>query len=418
MAGVHCPPKRRANSSAAYVLVSGAASVVVLLGFVGLAVDVGYLQVIKRRAQTAADSAALDGIQELKRNRPGDIVAAARYSAALNGFTHGTTGVTVQVNNPPTSGRYSGSVNAVESIVTQTAGTFFMRILNTNSVVVRARAVAYLGSSPNCLYVLNPTAEEALEIDDAAQVQLNCGAIVNSNHANAMEIEGLTSCFSATSIGVVGGYTVQGSCVPTPTPKTGVDPEPDPLAYLSEPVVPSNCNATNLKINGGNVVLTPGVYCNGIQISGGANVTFQPGNYILKGGGLQISGTPTVQGTGVSFYNANVAGYTYKGVNIKTTGSVQLSAPTTGPLAGILMFDSRSAPAEAESEIAAGANSKFEGALYFPKAELEFEDDTTATVAYTLIVADRVEFEASAKLTATFAPLPGGSPIKKVTLGE
>ena len=40
---------------------------VVLFGFLGLAVDTGYLQLIKRRMEFAADAAAIAGAQEIQR---------------------------------------------------------------------------------------------------------------------------------------------------------------------------------------------------------------------------------------------------------------------------------------------------------------------------------------------------------------
>jgi hypothetical protein len=68
--------------------------VTVLLGFMGLVADVGWLQIGIVRAQRAADAAALAGAPYLPGNVPGAI-AAARAEATKNGFTNGVNGAVV-----------------------------------------------------------------------------------------------------------------------------------------------------------------------------------------------------------------------------------------------------------------------------------------------------------------------------------
>src|SRR5216117_3346637 len=75
-------PKQRG-----YVSLLAAISIVTLAAFAGLAVDSGYMEVIRRRAQTAADSAALAAVFEMQRGERGaNLLTAARGDAALNGF--------------------------------------------------------------------------------------------------------------------------------------------------------------------------------------------------------------------------------------------------------------------------------------------------------------------------------------------
>ena len=50
-------------------------------------------------------------------------------------------------------------------------------------------------------------------------------------------------------------------------------------------------------------MLRPGVYCGGITVSNNASVTFNPGVYILLGGGLDVSNNGSLTGQNVSFYN-------------------------------------------------------------------------------------------------------------------
>ena len=107
-----------------FVFVATILSTVTLLSFCGLAIDVGYLFLVKTRMQTAADAAALGGVQELRTNGSGGLVAAAKADSAVNGFTDGLKGVTITVNRPPLSGYYTSDPTAVEVVVAQNSPHF------------------------------------------------------------------------------------------------------------------------------------------------------------------------------------------------------------------------------------------------------------------------------------------------------
>src|SRR5262245_50359920 len=111
------PPNQRG-----VVLLMAAGVIFVLLAFLGLSFDVGYLDWQRRRAQTAADGAAMAGAWALQRG--GDLVTKGREGAALNFFTNGTDGVTVDLHNPPLQGAYAGNNRYVEAVVSQDAPSF------------------------------------------------------------------------------------------------------------------------------------------------------------------------------------------------------------------------------------------------------------------------------------------------------
>ena len=80
---------------------------VALIGCTGLAVDMGYMEHEKTKMQTAADAAAIAGAS-VQAGGASVITAAADEDSSLNGFTSGSGGTTVTVNNPPLSGPNSG----------------------------------------------------------------------------------------------------------------------------------------------------------------------------------------------------------------------------------------------------------------------------------------------------------------------
>src|ERR1051326_7234058 len=144
------------SKRAGYILATGSVLSVLLFAFMGLAVDTGYFQWMKRRIQSAADAAAVGAIRELQA-KSGNQVTAGKADSSLNGFTDGTNNVTVTINVPPTSGTYAGNNNAAEAIVSQQVSTYFMGVLGLNTVTIKARAVGALGSGTGCVYALPPT---------------------------------------------------------------------------------------------------------------------------------------------------------------------------------------------------------------------------------------------------------------------
>ena len=88
-----------------------------------------------------------------------------------------------------------------------------------------------------------------------------------------------------------------------------------------------------------------------MNVSGNGTVlTLNPGVYVIAGGGFNLSGSATVQGSGVMIYNAGsnftnngAAGGTFGGINISGQASFNLAPMTSGLYAGIVIFQSGSA---------------------------------------------------------------------------
>ena len=384
-------------------------SLVVLLAFLGLAIDVGYEQYFKSRMQTAADAAALGGALELRASGSSNLVSSAKADAAANGFTDGQNSVSITVNSPPATGYSTTDSTAVEVLISQSVPTFFMEVLGFSSGMVRARAVARTGGSTTCFFTLNPSMSNALSVNNGVSATFSCGVMVDSNSSTALTATG-GSHLSAPYISVVGKYTVNGGSSISPAPAQGVSPVSNPLASLARPTVGA-CTYTGVNIGGGaTTTLNPGTYCNGLTIGGGSTVTLSSGMYIFKGGGLTINGGAHVTGTGVTFYNSYATGYAYAPFTFNNGTTVTLTAPTTGTYAGILLYQDPTVVSAARNTFAGGTNANLTGTLYFPTTGLDFSNGANA--AYTIIVADNVNFTGGATLNNNYSSLPGGSPIK------
>ena len=105
--------RRRGESGQVLPLI--AICLAALMGFGGMAVDVGYWRYQLREQQSATDAAALGGAQQLVYSScPNQSAAttAAQNDAANGGFSNGGN-VTVTVANPPTTGVFAGNTCAV-----------------------------------------------------------------------------------------------------------------------------------------------------------------------------------------------------------------------------------------------------------------------------------------------------------------
>ncbi|MGH7906566.1 MAG: pilus assembly protein TadG-related protein [Candidatus Binataceae bacterium] len=385
-----------------------AAGILVLMGSIGMAVDFGYLEHQKEQMQTAADAAAIAGATELNQS---DMVGTAQHDAALNGFTNGQNGITVSVNNPPQSGAYAGKAQYVEAIVSGSQSTFFLRALGIDSFDLSARAVARQGASP-CIYVLDPSASGAMLANGNVEIQSACGIFVDSSSSSGLLANGNVS-ISAPQIGVVGGYLANGNVELNPTPATGISPASDPLSYVSAPSG-GDCDYTNLSANGNSVLtLNPGVYCGGISINGNSSVTFNPGAYIIAGGGMTVNGDASLSGDGVTFYDTSGTS-SFMGITINGDIQANLSAPTSGPLEGILFFQDRSVVNGPGSTINGNAKTTFDGAFYFPTTQLTYNGNSS-TNGYTIVVADKLLLNGNSSLGDNYQMLADGSPIRADT---
>lgn len=384
-------------------------SLVVIFAFLGLAIDVGYEQLVKIRMQTAADAAALGGAQEIRASGPSNVTASAKADAAVNGFTDGQNSVTVTVNNPPSTGYSTSDSSAVEVLISQNVPTFFMQVLGFSSGRVQARAVARIGGGTTCFYTLNPSMSGALSVSGGVTATFACGVMVNSNSNTALSVTG-GSHLNAPYLAVVGRSTINGGSSVSPSPTQGVPAVTDPLASLARPAVGS-CTYTNINIgSGATTSVNPGTYCNGLIIAGGATVTMNSGLYIFKGGGFHIAGGAHVTGTGVTLYNSTAAGYTYQPFVFDNGTGITLTAPTTGTYAGILLYQDPTVVSSLRNTFAGGVNATMTGTFYFPTTGLDYSGGANA--AYTIIVADNVTFSGGATVNNNYSSLPGGSPIK------
>lgn len=363
----------------------------VLIGFAGLAVDAGYLYAQKRKFQTAADGLALACANQMQRNALCSTTAERALALDLPNL-YGIPWTSVATSTP--------AAYQIRVVVSESVPTFFMKALGISSVTVSASATAEM--KPTCLYTLNSSDVNSFTTQTGSKNEMpGCGVYVNSSHATSALNVGTGSYLSALpsdSVWVVGGVSGTGTVIPTP--RVGVAPVVDPLAALPAPAVTAGCTYTNL-IVATSQTLSPGNYCNGIRIMAPVTVNFSPGLYVLKGGGLKSFAGSKLFGTGVTFYNTASNGYAYDGIDLTAAGipvlskaEIDLAAPSSGSLKGVLFFQDRAiSVGSTASIIGSGVGEydlKLSGVLYFPTTALSIQSGTikpNGVGSYTHIVA-------------------------------
>lgn len=369
-----------------------------LMAVLGVAAD--YAQFASKRSelQAAADKAALSAAKELSlaTSTTTTISSAAKTFAAAVTESDIKTGVDID------SGARTVTVEIREEWT-----PFFAHFLGADITPIITSATAQLvGEGKVCVLALGPFSE-ALELDNKAQITANgCGVYANSVDPEAISLKN-KSKIKAELTCSAGGVANKGTI--TPAAMTDCPPLEDPLSGRATPSA-GGCQYHDVSINTGTVTLSPGVYCDGLNISGSARVTFKEGTYILRKGALSFGGNAVVDGTHVGFYfDGKDAKMDFQG-----SSTINLSGPKDGDMAGLLFFASHDNTEE--HRISSNNTQELTGTIYLPSGKLRVDPGAKVgeSSAYTAIVAQEIEIDQGPELVlnsdygATDVPAPDG----------
>ncbi|MEE8307089.1 MAG: TadG family pilus assembly protein, partial [Gammaproteobacteria bacterium] len=265
---------------------------VMAFGFAALAVDMSYMYVLKGRLQTTADFAVLAAVTQLPDEDAARTMALEYTAKNMAAANHGT----VLANADVVTGNWDADtrtftpagdpINAVRAVTRRSqangnaTGMFFARILGFDEVDMQTTAIARAGGSPSyCILALESSEQKAVDTGNGTITANDCDVQVNSNNPQ-QAIAGNPQGDLIANYICVNGAVSSGPTL-SPDPETGCDVVPDPLASLSGPT-DLDCDYNNVSLNGGTHTLLPGVYCGGIDTSGGAILNFEAGDYVMK----------------------------------------------------------------------------------------------------------------------------------------
>ena len=352
-----------------------------LVGLTGLTIDGGNVYSDRRHAQNAADAAAMAAA--LTKVRAGDWQAAGMARAADNDYDNNGTSNTVQVVSPPISGTYTGNPDYIQVLITSHVDTYFAGVVGIHQMTNRVQAVSKTklsGIGPlfdgEAMVALSPDDENAFSTCGNPNVNIeNSGIFVNSDHNCAMGASGNVDLSVDTAYSVVnsgsplctnGNVNVVGPVVggaeqieyppriDLPAPSitcTGKATRPAWMETHTSPEITSG-----LTVNGDRT-FAPGNYCfdGNVRFNGGditanfVSFKFTDGDFSLNGNatftgdnivffstddsdGIHFNGNGTIVATNITFY-LETGDVVWNG-NAENT----ITAPTTGPNAGMLIY--------------------------------------------------------------------------------
>jgi hypothetical protein len=316
-------------------------SATVLVGLVGGGIDYARLSTRRSQLQAAVDAGVLAGGNALK------------LAASSTDSVRGVTEQTIRDAAKPPPDRAFGlrievpaEKTSVFARAEETVRLAFGGLIGLGAQTVSAQArVNVVGKMRLCMLTLDPAAAGAFNLQKNAQVTANaCSLYANSSNAAGM-VGGDNAMARADTICSAGGYLGLRANF-APPPQTGCPVIEDPLKDRPAPPVgscvalPPSANKrgdTSRNEVDQSVMLEPGTYCGGLRITKKASVTLRPGIYVMKDGPLIVDQKGSVAGDGVAFYfTGDKAGLVFsKG------STVSLAAPTSGVMAGLLMFEER-----------------------------------------------------------------------------
>jgi hypothetical protein len=318
--------------------------------------------------QRQADSAAIAGAFALSQSR--SIASTVTSDLARNGNT--AIPVTSLTENAPTKGAYAGNNRAVRVALTSDLPLWIFLAFAGKTVRITAEATAaVVGFGEYCAIALQNTPVVGITMTGSTIVNLNCGMITNSPAADTVSASG-SSTIAASPIAAVGGI------LPSTRYPTGTQlfpysvPQQDPYAGLPTPNISSSSNNGNVQPNQ-TKTLSPGNY-SGMDLKG--NVTLNPGVYYVDGSSFSVN-----SGAGVTIILTSKTAASDPAsiaqLNLNGNATLNLTAPTTGPYAGILFYQDRRAVDNGGSNLINGnSGSTLQGAIYFPSQAISFTRNT------------------------------------------
>ena len=374
------------------------------IGAVGLSLDYARLTHIQTTMQGAADAAAFAGAKEMsladarQENIPEIVKAVVRKYADADGAM-GSKAET-KIRNQPLQ---------VEVRLERRVNLYFGGLFGTPSTTVEALAIAQVVGQPNlCVLALEGREPAAINMTHNSRLTgSNCAVFSNSNSGGGFAVASGAQLVAST-VCSAGGIVGQGSIAPAPYQDC---PQfEDPLGDRPEPSV-GRCDHIAKIIAARAVTLKPGTYCLGLTILGLAKVTFEPGVYIIKDGPFLVAGASEIKGHGVGFFLTGISIFTFDPLT-----RIELSAPTSGPLAGLLFFGSRAQSKLLINTILSDRAQVMTGTIYLPTttfvadslAQIGSDSAYTAIVSRRLLLMDGPHLVLNTRYSDTDVPVPEG----------
>lgn len=388
-----------------------AAFLPLMIGAAGLATDTIQWTLWRRQLQRAADSAAFAGVYNRAANNGATTTTATAVCRDLAVNLHTWMGL---LGTSPCT----GSVGSYAELNTDASGSAFItnrvmvrlqvqKTLPFSSMFMSAAPVIQASATAGTVSFGGGACVEALETSGSnTGITASGSAVVNmpscimysNSPASNSAAAGGSSNVTALAIATVGGVQQSNSwSVQSYRPYSPA--LSDPFANVNP--VPGDMNCTNAALtdNTNFNSLPAGTNCFS-SLSVGSNRTLNvPANFgpiYVNGGDVNLQGAFNCNGCTIVMTN-KTASSPIGAISSNASATNNITAPQTGPFAGIAIYqDRRAVDCNSCNKVNGGSNSTITGAMYFPSQPLWYNGGNGTTATCTMIVARRVTFTGNA----------------------
>jgi Flp pilus assembly protein TadG len=425
----------RSEEGGAVVLILGIMATVIV-GIVGLGIDVIGWYRTDRAMQNAADSAAIAAA----RNGTSSYQSEAKAVAAQYGFVDGTGGVTVTALNNQTCPNGQTDCYLV-TVANSAAPQFFSQVLGFPAPGLSSAATAGGGQTHNyCLLALASSGTDpAITTNGAPKADLagcsimsdtgsNChGHNLNADNGDAHKTNSGCGVNENSNVPFVADpYSYLASDIPAWSCPSGY---PQEFAKKKDPPLPATNVWSNTPAAGVTVPPSPlpatTIICGDLQLSGNGTIqlnTASPGSVLVIVNGRLDTGSATLKtaaGSALTIIFSGTSGsYTHAPTG---GGTLDIQAPTTGTWKGVAIYQD---PALTTGvDVSAAGNSPtwdITGLVYLPHASVTFSgavNKSSNGASCFVLVVDNITINGTADILPKGACVAAGLSMPTDTVG-
>jgi hypothetical protein len=338
----------------------------------------------KRQLQRAADSAAIAGVYDRESSSGSTSTVSATVTHDLTLNNH----VWMSLKSGFPTLAYPADTAIQKNQVTVTVAiqqrlafsSLFMTTVPTITATATAASVPAGGTA--CMQALESSAS-VTGITNSGNTTVNaptCILYSNSPSSNSASAGG-SSLVTAKAVAGVGGISQSNNWVvqqyipyspPLPDPFANVTPDPTDM-HCTAAAADKNTNWAAMKAAGTNCFSSIST-----QPHDTIDVPADFGPIYINGGNVDFKGTFNCTGCTIILTNSSTAANATIGSwDTNAQASNNIVAPTTGPYAGIAIYQDRRATG-GTNKVNGGSGNVIQGAIYFPKTTLQINGSGTA----------------------------------------
>lgn len=398
-----------------------------MLGFSALAIDGGMLYHEHRRAQNAADAAAMSAALAKVKGQPlgtvaltsttsNDFVTTAQACspAGLDCILGVGSDLTIEVTNPPRVGLYAGNPEYIRVFIEHKVNTSFAHLVFTGGLRDAAEAVSRVWPTQNFTpgYAIFATSDhdcKGVWFSGTGDTNVAGGGVFSNSDAASASCQsgvqgggGAISVANPHGIEVVGTFDTGGSGAVTPSP-TELVPKQRIRPMMGTPDCGGLWDYGKMKINtAGATTIFPGLY-EEITVLANADVTMNPGMYCIYGNKGFTSNGGSITGVDVFIYMED-GDFDLGGNTLVNLSAVQppniLVDPSHNDWAGMLLYVD---PNNTNPITINGAsNTLYTGTIYAPSSLITLEGGGTTIGINAQIIGETVKITGNAELNITY----------------